>query len=52
MTPDTFRQAATRGEIPVAVLRVGERGRWKVDAIQFIAWMGNPPQLQPLSKLF
>jgi hypothetical protein len=52
LTPDTFLQACIRKEIPVSVLRIGERGRWKVDAIEFLAWMQNPPQLQPLSNLF
>jgi hypothetical protein len=52
MTPASFLSACTRKEIPVTAFRVGERGRWRVDAHEFIAWMGNPPQLQPLSNLF
>jgi hypothetical protein len=52
MTADSFLQACNRKEIPVTVLRMGERGRWKVDAIEFIAWLGYPPALHSLSKLF
>jgi len=52
MTPDLFLQACQRKEIPVTVHRIGERGLYKVDAHQLIEWLGNPPALHPLSRLF
>lgn len=52
MTPDLLVKACTRGDIPVTAIKVGDRGIWKIDAPQFLAWMNHPPHLAPLSNLF
>ena len=51
MTTEAFLQACLRKDIPVTALRIGVRGRWRIDAIEFLAWMKHPTHLQSLSNL-
>lgn len=51
MTPDLFLKACQRGDIPVPVSQIGDRGLWHVDAQAWLKWRG-PAAPQSLSNLF
>jgi hypothetical protein len=45
MTPELFLKCSQRGEIPVPVIQLGDRGIWHCDAKAFLDYMGaDAPQ--------